>query len=268
CIGWTKPNRWVLERVITPHAWWKKRMIEEVNSTLSKTRLVLTDPKSLRIPDTVITGYIECVSDSKMIGQFRFIDNVDAITKFEGMRFMRAKANACPFTGEVVGYFNFTLFPLRQAKDSRIADEQDREAVTEFLSTLTYQSRGVVANLDNQMMAYSALQERCRLDKVFGEYGMDDGDCLLDTDVNSPYIVSLIETIQKSLDQMGIGFNAVEGGCKVRFARQTSHNPIRSSGYLPESHMKQEIALWIYNSIILDKTKLWGAKLIVDEDDS
>ncbi|KAF2074000.1 hypothetical protein CYY_004707 [Polysphondylium violaceum] len=295
----TDPSRWASERIFQNSDWWKLRFLEEMNSTLKQTRLVVNNKKnsnnnilnsnnsnnnnnnnslitksnsfdneessssSSSSESHIILGNIYFTSSNSPIGTFRFIDKMDAQTKFRNQKWL-AKAyigEESPYTGDVVGYFNFTLFGLDCPEE---VFSKYKPSIAEFLKTLTYQTRGTLTRLDSGYTVQSVLFEDCKLSAVFGKYGMNDGDALLDTDNNSAYIASLIETIQKFLDKKGVGYNSIEDGAKVNYTGQTSHNPIRYSGHLGKEALQWEIGLWIYNTVILNNKKLWGRRL---EDD-
>jgi len=296
----TDPARWASERIFQTELWWKNRFLEEMNSTLKHTRLVVNNKNNNRnnnnsnnnnnnnnilnnsnnnnnniltksnsfdnednLNENVIIGSIYFTQSNSPIGTFRFIDTKDAQNKFRNQKWL-AKAyigEESPYTGDVVGYFNFTLFGLDCPEE---VFGKYKPSIQEFLKTLTYQSRGTLTRLDTGYTVQSVLFEDCKLSAVFGKYGFNDGDALLDTDNNSAYIASLIETIQKFLDKKGVGYNSIEDGAKVNYTGQTSHNPIRYSGHLPKEALQWEIGLWIYNTVILNSKRLWGRRL---EDD-
>eukprot|EP01133_Synstelium_polycarpum_P012146 gene12146-14212_t len=264
CAEFTDASRWKMERFLSPHVWWKKRLLEEMNSSITLSRLELNErnTSAINAPGAVLTGQIVDVHTGLTVGTFRFIDPYDAAAKFEGARWVKQGATSsneepCPFTGDLVGFFNFSLLPLDISDE---AFKQHRPMVVELLRTLTFQTRGTVTRLDTLANARSVIRESCKLSSVLGKYGLNDGDVLLDTDLNSAYIVSLIETIQKALDAKGVGYNVVDGGAKVQYTDQTSHNPIRYTGHLPKEAMTHQVPLWIYNAVILSN-RLWGKKL-------
>ncbi|EFA78509.1 cyclin-like F-box containing protein [Heterostelium album PN500] len=245
CSDFTDPARWKMERVFSAQVWWRKRLLEELQG-LTLTRLELTEKGQFD------TGSIVSANKNQVVGSFRFIDSYDARAKFESHKFLEL-SNESPFTGELLGYFSFTLHSLES--------DELQQLNAEFLRTITFQTRGIITNLKNEVSARSILLETCKLKHIFGKGGMNDGDCLLDTDLQSTYIVSLIEEIQKFLDNKGIGYNKVEGGAKVNFVDQTSHNPIRYTGHLPSEALTLELPLWIYNTVILSNRRLWGRRL-------
>eukprot|EP01132_Coremiostelium_polycephalum_P001399 gene1399-1768_t len=258
CSEFTDASRWVTERIIAPNSWWKKRFLEEM-SCLTMTKLEI-NRECLPIRDStnqIITGTIVDLKTNLPIGLFRFIETSDALLKFKGQNWTDATIES-PYTGPTLGYFNFSLLPLDYKTDEF---EPYRSTITEFLKTLTFHTRGMMTRIETGYYSPSIVFEQCSLSTVFGRYGMNDGDCLLDTDMQSNYIVSLIEHIQKFLDSKGVGYNSVQGGAKVNFTEQTSHNPIRCSGHLPKEANSWEIGIWIYNSIIINNKKLWNRRL-------
>ncbi|EGG17626.1 cyclin-like F-box containing protein [Cavenderia fasciculata] len=272
CADFTESSRWKMEKVICSSSWWKKRLVEEMNTSLTLSKLELTErnPNIINAPGAILVGNIIDQSDGNtIVGKFRFIDTYDASIKFETEKWI-GKTIDCPWTGDLVGYFNWTLYPLENQfydddkKNGKFTDEGsvDRQfeekyktLVVEFLRTLTYETRGIVSRIGTGITAKSVVYESCKLSSVFGKYGMNDGDCLIDTDETSSYIVTLIDTIQHFLDKKQVE------GCKVVYTSQTSHNPIRYTGHITKEILSLQISIWIYNTIILSNRKLWGKKL-------
>ncbi|KAK5580829.1 hypothetical protein RB653_000853 [Dictyostelium firmibasis] len=284
CSEFTEPGRWKSEKIINPNgSWWRKRFVEEMSKGLTMTTFILNnnnnsskngngrnnddddqeieddEEEEVGLDSRCPTGNI--VLNGKVntpIGAFRFIDKEDALLKFNGDSWLEKHFSDSPFAGEVVGYFNFSLFPL-DCDDELF--QPYRSQIVEFLRILTFGTRGTVTRLKTQYSVQSIVFEQCTLSSIFGKYGFNDGDALLDTDITSNYIVSLIEEIQNFLDKSGVGVNTVEGGAKVVYTDRTSHNPIRYSGHLSKESLQLHINLWIYNSVILQSKRLWNRRL-------
>ncbi|EGC33655.1 hypothetical protein DICPUDRAFT_94994 [Dictyostelium purpureum] len=275
CADFTEPGRWLPERIINPKQFWKKRFLEELSKYLTMTAFMLNneeeneeeeeeEEEEANLDNKSVTGTIVLKGKiNTVIGVWRFINKEDAQLKFKGQKWLEKHwtAEDCQFTGDVVGYFNFSLFPL--ASDDEIF-QQYKSPIIEFLRLLTYGTRGTLTRLKTGYGMHSIVYEQCKLKSVFGKYGMNDGDALLDTSLESNYIIQLIEEIQNFLDKRGIGVNSDGNdgsGAKVTYTDRTSHNPIRCTGHLPDEALQLEIGIWIYNGLILSNKKLWNRKL-------
>ncbi|KYQ92373.1 cyclin-like F-box containing protein [Tieghemostelium lacteum] len=274
CSDFTDKNRWVTERVLSPNTWWKKRFLEEMLSQSNGLKLPLSKdklPDKLQDDDeddddeedqSLVEGKIQF--GDQIIGDYRFIHCADFTLKFKSQQwFVSSKQPTLfiesPFTGDIVGYFNFTLYPLEE--ETMDLFEKFSENIQEFLHTLTYQTRGTLTRTDTGYSLPAVIYEECKLSSIFGKYGMNDGDCLLDTDLSSNYIVTLIETLQKFLDLNGVGSSS-PNGAQVNFLSATSHNPIRYTGFIPKNILDMQVGIWIFNSNILNSKRLFGRKLL------
>eukprot|EP01112_Ceratiomyxa_fruticulosa_P022604 TRINITY_DN8331_c0_g1_i8.p1 TRINITY_DN8331_c0_g1~~TRINITY_DN8331_c0_g1_i8.p1 ORF type:complete len:441 (-),score=93.09 TRINITY_DN8331_c0_g1_i8:182-1504(-) len=246
CAEWTDAKIWKQQRTANPKWWWVERFIEEM-ANLEEVYLIINEGEESR--EYTPTGKIICKGSQEVIGEFRFLSVADTKRKFSGVYL--ELPNLCPYTGNTLGYINFTLYPIVQ----RIANPERiiRKGVAEFLRTVTYQTRGILARTDTNYYTHIVRLADFPLENVTDRLGLSDGNALLETEKDSPYIQNIISGAQKVLELADF-----EGyGLKVAYVTST-HNPIRLMGDLNgKSLAGLRMKIWVYYCSILKDENMW-----------
>jgi len=249
CAEFTPRTEWE-DR--TAQDWWQNRFWAEMAGLeMCKLSPRKSQENAAKQQGNMDGGDVTLPSGLK-IGWYRFLTISDAQKKFKNHPFL-CETTECPFVGNTVGYINFDVISPTDGTTLGGADITDvKAALTEFIRMVSYETRGIFARTDTKDFCHSVSKESITLEYAFSKFGMNDGDALLDSDKNSPYIQYILKEAQQELEQVP---GMTDGSAKVYYL-ETRHNPIRYNGPISDKLQCKNINVWLLSDVA-NNTQLW-----------